>query len=462
MKENKQYPIEFYGGHFGALLCVVMAMAGILYTSLFSKGGARGIILVVFLSLVFGLLIAKDRKAYGDELLKGLKESMLCTVGVAFLMAGMLSALLKSSGLIQALIWFVSEMNVHVGLLPLVAFLVCVLISTACGTSTGTVTAVSAVLCPLAGELGVDMGMMCGAIISGSIFGDNLAPISDTTIASSQTQGASLRDVVRTRLPYSLIVGAISAVLYAVVGLRGASTGIAHFVADPSTAKSLVLLILPILLVVLMRRGWGLVSSLLLSNALAILLCLVLGAVPPAKMFSNSSPIVTGMTGMANLVIIAFLMIMLLNVPNKSGAFEAFAQWLMKRCSTIRGAELITYAMAFFGCIATHASTSTIMFFGPFAHEIMGYYGDQADPCRSANILDAVACGTNGLIPHGNPALVIMGVATAVKGVDASFSFMNFLPYNYHCWGLLIIFLLSIITGIGRKRNRSKDEPAEV
>ena len=56
--------------------------------------------------------------------------------------------------------------------------------------------------------------------------------------------------------------------------------------------------------------------------------------------------------------------------------------------------------------------------------------------------------------PHGNPALVITGVATGVAGVPASFSFLDFLGYNYHCWGLLIIFLLSILTGIGRKRGK--------
>lgn len=38
-------------------------------------------------------------------------------------MAGLLSALLKTSGLIQALLWLVSRMNVNTGLLPVVAFL---------------------------------------------------------------------------------------------------------------------------------------------------------------------------------------------------------------------------------------------------------------------------------------------------------------------------------------------------
>ena len=50
--------------------------------------------------------------------------------------------------------------------------------------------------------------------------------------------------------------------------------------------------------------------------------------------------------------------------------------------------------------------------------------------------------------------MVITGVATSVAGVPASFSFLNFIGYTFHCWGLLIIFLLSILTGIGRKRKK--------
>lgn len=123
----------------------------------------------------------------------------------------------------------------------------------------------------------------------------------------------------------------------------------------------------------------------------------MLGVIEPSVLFSDDSPVASGMIGMANVAIV---------------------------------------------------------FFGPFVKQLMSDYKDEADPCRSANILDGVACGTNGLIPHGNPALVITGVATSVAGVPASFSFLNFIGYTFHCWGLLIIFLLSILTGIGRKRKK--------
>lgn len=206
MEKKKEYAVSYYGGHVSAWLCVVVAILGIMYLLLVRGGGTKSMMVALFFSLVLGLILAKDRKAYGEEMLTGLRESMFCVICVAFFMAGLLSSLLKTSGLIQALIWVVAELHVNTGFIPVVAFLICIVISTACGTSTGTVTAVSAVMCPLAGELGIDMGLMCGAIISGSIFGDNLAPISDTTIASSQTQGVTVQEAVRTRLPYSIIV----------------------------------------------------------------------------------------------------------------------------------------------------------------------------------------------------------------------------------------------------------------
>ena len=425
MEKKKEYAVSYYGGHVTAWLCVAAAILGIMYLLLGRGGGTKSMMVALFFTLVLGLVLAKDRKAYGEEMLAGLRESMFCVICVAFFMAGLLSSLLKTSGLIQALIWVVAELHVNTGFIPVVAFLICVVISTACGTSTGTVTAVSAVMCPLAGELGIDMGLMCGAVVSGSIFGDNLAPISDTTIASSQTQGVTVQEAVRTRLPYSMTVGIISGILYIVIGLSQSAGGRAVIEADPSSAKSLVFLLVPVVLVLLMYKGWGLVSALLLSNVLVIFFSLVLGVLDPAVLFSDDSPIASGMGSMANVAIVSCLIVMMIQIPAKSGV------------------------------VATHSSTNTIIFTGPFVRTLMDDYKDEADHSRSANILDATACGTNGLIPPGNPALVITGVATGVAGVPATFSFLDFLPYNFHCWGLLIIFFLSIMTGIGRKRRKT-------
>lgn len=449
--------VEFYGGYLGAWVCLIVAIAGIMFMLLVRGGGTKSMMVTLFISLVLGLVLAKDKVGYGDEVMKGLKNSMVTTICVAFFMAGLLSGLLKTCGLIQALLWAVGESHAPITLLPLVAFLVCVIISTVCGTSTGTVTAVSAVMCPIAAELNIPMALMCGAIISGSIFGDNLAPISDTTIASSQTQGADISDVVRSRLPYSLIAGGISAVLYVYCGISMISGEAVSFANNAQYAKSLLFLVIPVILVAMMKKGWGLVSSLLLANALAVFLCIILGVVPLDKMFSDKSPIVNGMTSMANVSIVAFLMLMMLQIPIMCGAFNAFAEWMMTKCSKIRDAELVAYLASIFGVLATHSSTNTILFFGPFVKKLMDGYRGAADNCRSANILDGTACGTNGLIPHGNPMLVIIGVCSGLKGVPETFNFLDIAPYTFHCWGLLLIFLLSILTGIGRKRKSFSD-----
>ena len=107
--EKKEYAVSYYGGHVSAwlcvVLCVVVAIAGIMFMLLGLGGGTKSMMVALFFALVLGLLLAKDRKAYGEEMLTGLRESMFCVICVAFFMAGLLSALLKSCGLIEAIIW---------------------------------------------------------------------------------------------------------------------------------------------------------------------------------------------------------------------------------------------------------------------------------------------------------------------------------------------------------------------
>lgn len=102
--EKKEYAVSYYGGHVSAWLCVVVAIAGIMFMLLGLGGGTKSMMVALFFALVLGLLLAKDRKAYGEEMLTGLRESMFCVICVAFFMAGLLSALLKSCGLIEAII----------------------------------------------------------------------------------------------------------------------------------------------------------------------------------------------------------------------------------------------------------------------------------------------------------------------------------------------------------------------
>lgn len=94
----------------------------------------------------------------------------------------------------------------------------------ATGSSIGTLLAAMPIFFPAGVALGADPAMLAGAVLSGAIFGDNLAPVSDVTVISSVTQRfrngtpADIAGVVRTRLPYAMIALVLTLPFYAFSG----------------------------------------------------------------------------------------------------------------------------------------------------------------------------------------------------------------------------------------------------
>lgn len=101
--------------------------------------------------------------------------------------------------------------------LPLI-FVLSALISFSTGTSWGTFAIMIPVVLPAAGSLGIAEAPILAAALSGGIFGDHASPISNTTIIASIAAATDHTDHVRTQLPYCLIAGGISVVLYLLVG----------------------------------------------------------------------------------------------------------------------------------------------------------------------------------------------------------------------------------------------------
>lgn len=160
-------------------------------------------------------------------------------------------------------------------------------------------------------------------------------------------------------------------------------------------------------------------------------------------------PVIAGMSGMMVLVLYVLLLFQMLEILNASGAFDKLNAGLMRLCKTARSGELVCFLAAALGSFATGGSGIAILFFGSVVRQITKSF--KIDRCRGANILDGVACGATGLMPYGNPMLVSLGVVMGLEGINPNFSFLNIIPYTFHCWLLLIVFMISILTGIGRK-----------
>ena len=98
-------------------------------------------------------------------------------------------------------------------------FIVGGIIAFSTGTSWGTFAILIPIGVPIIQALGLPPSFIVAAILGGGIFGDHCSPISDTTAVSAIASGCDLLEHVTTQLPYALATGAVTILLYFVVGL---------------------------------------------------------------------------------------------------------------------------------------------------------------------------------------------------------------------------------------------------
>ena len=111
-------------------------------------------------------------------------------------------------------------------LLPAIIFVVASIMAFATGSSWGTFAICMPIALPLAFAFTGDqltnlVVAVFAAVAGGGVFGDHCSPLSDTTILSSTGAAADHLDHVKTQLPYALVCGCITVVLYLVVGMMG-------------------------------------------------------------------------------------------------------------------------------------------------------------------------------------------------------------------------------------------------
>lgn len=104
------------------------------------------------------------------------------------------------------------------GMVPAIIFLASSFIAFSTGTSWGTFAIMMSIAVPMSQGLEANLHMSIAAVLGGGVFGDHCSPISDTTILSSMASASDHIDHVKTQLPYALSMGAISVVLYVLLG----------------------------------------------------------------------------------------------------------------------------------------------------------------------------------------------------------------------------------------------------
>lgn len=169
------------------------------------------------LATLAAIIIAKLRGMYFvdimDGFIRGCKEM---TVGaIIFALALTLALVTKELKTAEFLIQMVST-NLTMWLLPLCLMLLCMIAAFATGSAFGTYAVVIPISMPLAYAIHPDilfMQLCLGAVLGGTVFGDQCSPISDTTIFSSMFTGCDLMDHVKTQLPYALFAAGCAVII---------------------------------------------------------------------------------------------------------------------------------------------------------------------------------------------------------------------------------------------------------
>ncbi|WP_430817389.1 Na+/H+ antiporter NhaC family protein [Carboxylicivirga sp. RSCT41] len=207
-----------------ALMIVVIIVA--LYVTGEERGilngdGMKSILWGIVISTFFAMLIYKIQKIFKvremiNLIFKGCGEmiSVAAILMFAFSMGHVVNQLEAGAFLTNKL-----EHILMPGLLPAIVFIISCVISFATGTSMGAMAVIMPLALPMGMELGISPSLLSAAVFGGCIFGDHLSPISDTTVLSCATTGCDVMDHVRTQLPYGLLFGGISAVLFLISGL---------------------------------------------------------------------------------------------------------------------------------------------------------------------------------------------------------------------------------------------------
>lgn len=451
--EQKVKRIDFRFGRFGKLAPLLVTAAMILWAA-FSQSNVNGYVLAFFAALVTGVLFAKDEKAYGEALVYGLSKPIFGVIVMAVMLAAVAGKLISASGAVQTIAAYVVAAGFTGKLFVAASFLITCLLAFATGTSVGTYFVVIPILFPVGVMVGAAPEFMIGAIVSGAAFGDNLGPVSDTTIASSATQHADLGTVVKTRMRYSLPAAAGALVLFLLFSKTidgGAGTPAADGTVLP---VSLVMLAVPAVIIVLCllkkhlitALSWGILAGIAAGLLFGIFTVDELVSFPGG--FSVSGVIIEAITGTAGTVAMLIAVFALLGVVERSGLFEDVGGVLARFAKSERSTETAIVLSAGILSMVTGVISVAIVALGDLVNEI----GEKAgvNRYRRANLLDCTGCvfcfltpwTVHCVIPAQQSAQFGEGFAVA----PAAIPFVNF-----YSLCMLVMLAAAVITGYGRR-----------
>lgn len=505
MRQDQSPRLEFYGGRGMSVVPIAFFIVwAIFQTAFLYVSDTTGLIVGIVTGLVLGMLFVKGSWTdYANTIFEGMTQPVAVTAIVAWIWAGMFAETLQAGGFVDGLVWAADAIGVAEVLFPAITFVLAALLTTGIGTGYGATIAFVTLFFPAGIALGANPALMFGAILSGAIFGDNLAPVSDTTIVSAVTQDADIGGVVASRFKYAIIAAAIAFPLFI---LAASSLGGEEVVGDASAifieeSEPLGLVHLVSMAVVIGTAiagrhiveaiSWGIIVAIALnllfglsrvsdilvfqiprdtapSIASAFTGLPIVEEVDPAEAAVAGS-LYEGASGFLALSILVLFIVAGAQIMIRGGAFRAILDFTYDRlATTVRRAELTMVGSAALINSAITINTAAEIAIGPYISRVGERFN--INSYRRANILDAQTAALGYIFPWSGGVLVgfeaMQDLPNEYEWFDASLIVqpLDVVPFVFQGWLLVTVFVIAAITGFGREyiTDRESQEVARI
>ncbi len=454
---------SFYGGRFGAAVPLVFFVVWAISISVAGAPSEHGLIVGMLAGLTLGMFLCRDKWAdYANAIFAGMANPVATVTIIAWFWAGMFAQVLRVGGLVDGLVWLGGQSNATGGYFVGATFILAATFGSAVGTGYGTAVAFCTLMFPAGVSLGADPVWLFAAILSGAAFGDNLAPVSDTTVVSATTQETDIPGVVRSRVKYALLAAVPALVLFTILGGGGADIDharAAELLAESASPEGLVLLLPFALVIFLALRGNHIVVSLTWGILTAVGLELALGLAEPADILffdpatdTVGGALVDGVAGYLGLSMLILLIVAAGHIMRLGGALDAMIDGLKRFArESVARAEAAIWSIVFSLNVFITINTAAEIAAGPVVSRLGKRF--KLHPYRRANMLDAVTSALGYIFPWGGGVLI--GYQT-IRTLESQYDFVQAVAptevwrFVLHGWFLAAVMLISALTGFGR------------
>lgn len=388
-------------------------------------------IVVIFL---IALLVAclQNPKVKLDEkfgfMAKGVGDKNIVIMILIFMVAGVFVGVVGRSSAESVAYFMLSFIPPQFAVLVL--FVVSAFVSLAMGTSVGTITLISPIAVAVANSSGFSVPLCLGVVVGGSMFGDNLSFISDTTIAACNGQGCQMKDKFKANFWIALPAAIATMIIITIISINVE-------VGEPIIGDYNLLKILPYILVLVGGIiGINVFVVLLIGIVSGTIIMLATGSTAPTALLSSMG---SGVSGMFETTIVAILVAAICALIENYGGFDALLHLIKKLFKGKKGGQLGMGLLVGAMDIATANNTVAIVMANPIAKEMSQDYG--ISPKKAASILDTFSCIFQGIIPYGAQMLVALSVA---QGLGCNISAFQVIPNLFYPFMLLISSLVFI------------------